>query len=192
MNMKMKKIKKMLSREDGNIIVLFAGSLVLIFFMVGILLDLGMIYMRRNDLMDMCQLAREKRMTHQNLIRYSENPAETTYKIIAKSIRENGFQGTIEFYFDETSSDWSDRNYKVAMRLSENYNYTFLKLFGASSTVISTYVEGGESYGERIDDMIWHSSIPSNMYSGTYTGTDPKQPEVYAFTQGAFPKSWTQ
>lgn len=186
----MKRIRKSFSREDGNILIMFAGSLVLIFFMIGILLDLGMIYMRKNDMMDLCQLAREKRFTYQEKIRYADNPGECTYQIVSNSIRENGFNGQIEVYFYETEPDWSFREYRVGTKLSEEYSFTFLRLFGFSTTTISTYVEGGESYGERLGDMIWHPEKSCSSYNGLYRGTVVYAPEKYDFIAGEIPESW--
>lgn len=167
----MKRIRKRFSREGGNILLLFAGFLILITFMVGIALDLGMIYMRRNDLIDLCQLARDRRFTYQDSIRYSDNPGAETYEIVSAAIRENGFSGTVKVYFFEDPPASNYRYYRVRTELSEEYEYTFLKLFGLDTVTISTFLDGGETYGEGINDMIWHPAMPCSEYNGSYTGT---------------------
>lgn len=188
---KMKRMKKRFSREDGNILLLFAATLTLLIFMVGIALDLGMIYMRRNDLIDLCQLARERRFTYQNTIRYAENPGRETYQIVSNAIRENGFDGNITVYFYEQEPTPAHRYYQVRTVLSEQYEYTFLKLFGADTVMISAYLDGGEHYGgEDSTDMIWHPKIPCSKYNGSYTGTNNSQNPWFA--PGDLPSDWVE
>ena len=189
----MKRIRKCASHEDGNILILFAGFLVLIIFMIGLMLDLGMIYMRRNDLMDLCQVAREERLSRQDSIRYAENPGELTYDIVSNSVRKNGFKGTVKVYFYEKEPEWNDRSYKVRVVLSEEYHYTFLRILpNVTSSTITVYLDGIEEYGDKrddLDDMIWHPTGGPNGYNGSYTGTDPEQPSQYEYKKGDLPDS---
>lgn len=184
---KMKKLRKRFAREDGNILLLFAGSLILIIFMIGIALDLGMIYMRRNDLVDLCQLARDERFTYQDTIRYSDNPGRETYNIVANTMRNNGFNGTITVFFFEREPEHNYRDYRVRIQLTEQYRYTFLRLFGGDTVAITTWLDGGENYGESGADMIWYPKLPCSEYNGSYTGT-ADGPFVY--NPADFPTDW--
>ena len=186
----MKRIRKCASREDGSIMILFAGFLVVIIGMIGLMLDLGLIYMRRNDLMDLCQLAREERFSRQDSIRYADNPGDLTYEIVSKSVRENGFRGEVKVFFYEREPEWNDRSYQVRIALSEEYSYTFLRIFGLTTSTITVYLDGGEAYGEGSNDMIWHSSTSCSAYNGSYTGTNPAAPSTYVFRSGDYPEDW--
>lgn len=186
---KMNRFRKCFSREDGNILILFAGALTVIILMVGIALDLGMIYMRRNDLIDLCQIARERRFTYQDTIRYAENPGQATYKIVYDAIRENGFDGTVKVYFKEDEPEPNYRYYQVRTQLKEQYNYTFLRLFGMDSVTITVFLDGGESYGEQGTDMIWHPTNPCSVYNGSYTSNGNS--EFSFFEAGDFPSDWS-
>lgn len=185
----MKKFKKCSSKEDGNILILFAGFLVLLIFMIGIMLDLGMIYMKRNELTDLCQLAREERFSRQDTIRYSDDPGAETYKIIWDCLQKNGFKGDVKVYFREEQPEWNYRYYKVRIVLSDDYHYTFLRLFHLDTQQITVFFDGDETYGEGGNDMIWHPRKSYTEYSGCYTG-DPSDPTVRHFSVGEFPDSW--
>ncbi|MEY8353961.1 hypothetical protein AALB39_11450 [Lachnospiraceae bacterium 54-53] len=156
-------------REDGNILLLFAGALTVIIFFVGISMDFGLICIKRNALMNLCQLAKEDRFAFQDTIRYSDNPGQDSYRMIEDIMRNNNFDGTVKVYFYERPPESSYRYYQIRTQLSEEYSYTFLRIFGASTTTITVHFDGGETYGEGLSDVVWHPSSPVSGYNGSYT-----------------------
>jgi hypothetical protein len=171
MNIKARWIKNFasFSRENGNILLLFAGTLTVLIFFVGISMDLGLIYLKRNALMNLCQLVKEDRFTFQDSIRYSDNPGLDSYMMIEEATRRNDFDGTIKVYFKEDIPESNYRYYQIRTQLSEEYSYTFLRLFGATTTTITVYFDGGETYGEGLSDVIWHPDSSVSSYNGSYT-----------------------
>ncbi|RFZ75654.1 hypothetical protein DS742_27855 [Lacrimispora amygdalina] len=174
-------------REDGNILLLFAGSLTVLIFFIGISMDLGLIYLKRNALMNLCQLVKEDRFTFQDSIRYSDNPGKDSFTMIEDALRRNHFDGTVKVYFKEEAPETNYRYYKIRTQLSEEYSYTFLKIFGADTTTITVYFDGGETYGEGISDVIWHPALPVSSYNGSYTS----QPDGSCdYDSGDMPADW--
>ncbi|WP_349672914.1 pilus assembly protein TadG-related protein [Lacrimispora sp.] len=174
-------------REDGNILLLFAGCLTVLIFFIGISMDLGLIYLKRNALMNLCQLVKEDRFTFQDSIRYSDNPGKDSFTMIEDALRRNHFDGTVKVYFKEDAPETNYRYYKIRTQLSEEYSYTFLKIFGADTTTITVYFDGGETYGEGISDVIWHPALPVSSYNGSYTS----QPDgSFGYDSADIPADW--
>ncbi|WP_313073776.1 hypothetical protein [Lacrimispora sp.] len=171
MNLKARWIKNFtcFRRENGNILLLFAGTLTVLIFFVGISMDLGLIYLKRNALMNLCQLVKEDRFTFQDSIRYSNNPGRDSFMMIEDAMKRNHFDGTVKVYFKEVPPESNYRYYRIRTQLSEEYSYTFLRIFGADTTTITVYFDGGETYGEGLSDVIWHPSSPVSSYNGSYT-----------------------
>ncbi|MDO4788863.1 MAG: hypothetical protein Q4A19_06880 [Johnsonella sp.] len=185
----MERAWKKLKEEEGNIIVLFAGTLLLLCFFVGIAFDLSLYYTRKNDLENLCRLLREDRFTHQDSIRYADNPGAKNYIIASKTLQDNGFAGDLSVFFKEESfpAQANSRQYKIRIELSENFDFHFLKIFGLSNVRVKAYIDGKENYGEGGSDVIWHPSAAAETYSGVYSGSAGSG---YSFTQGTFPSGW--
>ena len=187
MRIRRKKAFKGLCREDGNILLLFAGALTVIIFFVGISMDFGLICIKRSALMNLCQLAKEERFAFQDTIRYSENPGLDSYQMVEDVMRNNNFKGTVKVYFYERMPESSYRYYRIRTQLSEEYSYTFLRIFGISTTTITAYYDGGETYGEGISDVVWHPSSPVFLYNGSYTS---REGGGYDYNNSDIPGDW--
>lgn len=174
-------------REDGSIILLFAGCLVLLIFFVGIAIDLSLANMQRNDLENLCQVLRQDRFTYQDTIRYGENPGAIMYQIVSDTMADNQFDGAIKVYFCEQTPAPNYRYYRTRIQLSEEYSFYFLRLFGADNATISVQIDGAETYGEGMNDMIWHPKLPLARYNGSYTGVAGGD---YTFVSGDIPTDW--
>ncbi|WHH57947.1 Tad domain-containing protein [Petroclostridium sp. X23] len=163
------KILRFFKQENGNIIILFAGTLVVLIFFIGLSLDIGMICLHRNSMQSLCQLIREDRFTYQDTIRYAENPGLTSYQIIYDTMTDNNFNGTVKVYFYEETPESNYRYYRIRTELSKEYAYTFARIFGLTTTTVTVSLDGGETYGESLKDMIWYSPIAVSSYNGSYT-----------------------
>lgn len=179
--------KSSLRSEDGSVILLFAACLVVLIFFVGIAIDLSMAYMQRNDLENLCQLIRQDRFTYQDTIRYADNPGASMYQVVSNTMADNGFDGTITVYFYEKNPEANYRYYRTRVKLEKEFTFYFLRLFGADHATIAVSVDGGETYGEGMTDVVWHPSIPVSGYNGSYTGTATSG---YTFTSGDVPAEW--
>ena len=168
----MKKIQSFMKGEKGNVLIMFAGLMVMIAFFLGIIIDVTMIYLDNNAMQSLLQIIREERFTHQDTIRYAENPAIETYNLAYESAKKNGFNGDIKVYFkeDEPNEDRSFRNYKIRIVLADNSPFYFGRMFGLNTIKLSAKLDGGESYGDSSLDVIWYPpGVPSD-YNGSYTG----------------------
>ncbi len=174
-------------QERGNMIILFAGTLVVLIFFIGLSLDIGMICLQRNSMQNLCQIVREDRFTYQDTIRYAENPGEASYQIIYDTLKGNGFDGTVKVYFYEKEPESNNRSYRIRTELSEEYAYTFGRIFGKTTDTITVSLDGGETYGEGGLDVVWHSPKDVSTYNGSYTS---QSDGGYAYDSGDIPADW--
>lgn len=181
------KIRRFCRQESGNIIILFAGMLVVLIFFIGLSLDIGMIYLQRNSMQNLCQLIREDRFTYQDTIRYADNPGLASYQIIYDTMADNNFNGTVKVYFYEETPQSNYRYYRIRTELSKEYSYTFARIFGLTTTTIKVSLDGGEAYGESLNDVVWHSPLAAANYNGSYTS----QPGGgYVYNSHDIPAGW--
>lgn len=174
-------------KENGNTTVLFASLIVILIGFIGMAIDIGIVYMRRSDLGNLCQLIRDDRFTHQDSIRFADNPGASTYEIVADAMKDNNFKGEIKVYFFEKKPEPNYRKYITRVELSEDVPVYFLKLFGLKSFKIKAYIDGEDNYGEGNLDRIWHPAMPESAYNGLYFGS---KSESYTFTAGEFPNGF--
>lgn len=164
-----KKIRRLFGEERGNIMVLFAGTLIIIIGFIGLSLDIGMLSLERNKLQDMSQVIREDRFTFQDTIRYAPNPGKATYDIIRDTLAENGFDGTFKVYFYELPPQPSHREYYIRTVLSKDFSFYFARVFGLTTTTLSASLDGGEIIGEGGNDVVWYPELSPADYNGCYT-----------------------
>lgn len=182
-----KKLVKAVKSEEGGIILLFAGILVILIFFVGLSLDMGMLYLKRNNMQNLCQLIREDRFTYQDTIRYADNPGLATYQVAARSLESNDFNGQVKIYFCEDTPQFNYRSYRVRTELSEDFSFAFLQILGLSSIKLTVHLDGGETYGEGGDDVIWYPPEPVSSYNGSYTG---EPGGGYTYDRSDLPDDW--
>ena len=185
----MKRIFRKCSEEEGNGTLLFAFSLVILLFFLGIGMDLGLYYAKQTDLENLCQLMRENRFTYQDSMRYADNPGQTAYDLAAGTMQKNSFAGTVTVYFQEDlqPAEANARHYRIRTELSEDFSFYFLRIFGAHPVLVQAYVDDIENYGEGGNDVIWHPAVTPDSYSGSYTGAAGG---ACSFVRGDFPPDW--
>lgn len=182
-----KKIPKNILKEHGNITLLFAVSLVVLIFFIGLSLDVGMVYMQRSELISLLQVAKEDRFTYQDSIRYADNPGLMTYQVAADTLDANGFDGELKVFFKEEPPKYHRREYQMRLQLSKEYSFTFLKIFGQKPVNITVSQDGGETYGEGGSDVIWYPPLSPANYNGCYTR---KADRSFSFSGGVLPGGW--
>ena len=181
------KCKYFFKREDGNILVLFASVLTILIFFIGLSLDVGMLFLRRNSMQSLCQMVREDRFTYQDSIRYASNPGLESYQIISDTMAANAFDGTVKVYFYEEPPAANYRYYRIRTELSDEYSFTFARLFGLDTMTLTVFLDGGETYGEGLSDVVWYPPLSAASYNGSYTS----QPGGgYIYDGADLPSSW--
>ena len=182
-----KRIHGFANREEGNIILLFAGVLVILIAFVGLALDMGMLLVRRNELQNLCDLVRESRFAHQDTIRFADDPGLTSYQVATQAIVNNGFGGELTFYYREDTPADNRRKYIVRTELTEEFEFSFLKVIGLDAMDIVVRADGGGDYGESTNDVVWRPAGNVANFNGTYRGTIAG---LLSFDPGAFPADW--
>jgi hypothetical protein len=183
----LRKVKQLLKAERGNIMVLFAGALIVIIGFIGLSLDIGMLALQRNSLENMLQVIRNDRFTYQDKIRYSLNPGEDVFKVIEKTLADNGFDGTVTVYFYEKEPQSNYRKYDIRTVLSKEFSFNFARIFGLNTTTISVALDGGEEVGDSGNDVIWYPRSSPASYNGSYKSLEGGG---YIFTPGDIPAEW--
>lgn len=181
------KILGFFKQENGNIIILFAGTLIVLIFFLGLSLDIGMICLQRNSMQNLCQLLREDRFTCQDTIRFAENPGLASYELVYNTMNDNNFDGTVKVYFYEKTPQNNYREYLVRTELSQEYSFAFARVLGFTTTTITVSLDGGESYGEGGADVVWRPIYSVSDYNGSYTS----QPDgVPCYNSSEIPPEW--
>jgi hypothetical protein len=174
-------IRRLLKEERGNIMVLFAGSLIVIIAFIGLSLDIGLLSLERNSLQNLSMVIREDRFTNQDKIRYAKNPGQVSYEIICETLEKNGFDGTVKVYFYEEPPKSNNRVYHIRTVLSKEFSWNFARVVGMTTTPISVSQDGYESYGDKGLDVVWYPENTSS-YNGSYSNG--------VFVAGDIPPEW--
>lgn len=192
-------------REEGAALVLFAFCITILLFFTALAVDVGILNMKRGNMMNLCQEMRKARLDAVDYILNSDDPARMIYDISNRCAVENGFSGKLKVYYQETTnpsvptSNWVDgRTYKVRIELTQSHRYIFFPAVfaGASEKAVSVVLDGseektsgGEGFAERVP--VWCPSVSPAYRSGSYersdlTGAAPPK----AFQRGDIPAEW--
>ena len=62
--------------ESGNILVMFACSLIVLVFFIGLTIDVSMVLWQKGQLVNDAQLIKNNRFVYQESVRYADKPGE--------------------------------------------------------------------------------------------------------------------
>lgn len=154
--------------ERGAVSVIAALTMVIMIFFMGLALDMSMVLMDKSELDNLCQVVCDDRYVHDDLVRFSDNPAQATVDYTTAALVSNGFSGELEVAFDESSRAKDKRVIDVDVTIRRESPLYFLKLFGASAITVSSTVSYEDVYGEGGDDVVWAPTASTSSYNGTY------------------------
>lgn len=199
-------IKKMIrtyrQQEKGDVIVIFALSLVMLLAFVSLAIDIGMISMKQAAMMDLCQQMRKARLDAKDYIMNADDPARMIYEISNQCAIDNGFRGELKVYYKEDTdpvaptSNWVDRRrYKVRVELKQEYQFAFAAAIfaGPDSQKITVYLDGGEQKTSSFEAvgmgtvMVWR---PGSVMKGSYRRTDLEGLTAPHPESGDYPAGW--
>ncbi len=186
--MNKRKISTFFQNSEGNMLILFACFFVVLTFFLGLSLDIGMIYMKRGEMQNLCQIIREDRFTYQDSVRYADNPGQACYELVCGTASQNGFAGEVKVYFQEEPPAYNYRHYRVRTELIDWYSFTFGRLLGIDETELHVTLDSGESYGEGSTDVIWYPPASASSYNGSYTSRDDGS---FVYDSADFPADWS-
>lgn len=163
----MRRIKE----ENGDVMIITAAVLTVLIFFAGIATDLVLIYMEHSRLENYCQLARESRFSHEELLMYSEEPAGEIRDIVWDCLRENGFKGDAQLIFYEDAPLPDMRHYSVKLTLKKECPWHFLVMFHKDSVQVESSVFFDDCIGERYSgNRVWHPEGKDASYRREFTG----------------------
>ncbi len=157
--------------ERGSVSVIVALTMIVMIFFVGLALDMSMVLMDKSELDNLCQVVCDDRYVHDDMVRFSDNPAQATVGYATSALASNGFSGDYEVEFNESARSKDKRVIDVDVTITRESPLYFLRIFGASSFEISSTVSYEDVYGEGGDDVVWAPSAPVSSYNGTYRGS---------------------
>lgn len=203
-------IKKILrayqQQEKGDVIVIFALSLVTLLAFVSLAIDIGMISMKQAAMMDLCQQMRKARLDARDYIMNADDPARMIYDISNQCARDNGFLGDLKVYYKEdtdpvvvpTTSTWVDRRtYKVRIELKQEYQFAFAAAIfaGPDSQEITVYLDGGEQKTSSFAAVgvgtvpVWHPGS-AKVKNGSYKRDDSVGIKDPYYDATDYPTGW--
>ena len=162
--------------EDGNIIVMFACSLIVLIFFIGLAVDVSMVLWQKGQLVNDVQLIKNNRFVYQESVRYAEKPGEEFEKRALQTLKSNNYKGAGKIYFNEYSRKEHERKVKVRVELNKEADTYFFQVFGIKHVPISTSIDFEDTYGEYDKDpsgtpnqnKVWHPRDLTSEYNGTY------------------------
>ena len=162
--------------ESGNILVMFACSLIVLIFFIGLAVDVSMVLWQKGQLVNDAQLIKNNRFVYQESVRYADKPGEEFEKRALQTLKLNNYEGSGKIYFHEYSRKEEERKIKVRVELNKNANTYFFQVFGVKTIPISTSVDFEDTYGEYEKDpsgepnknKVWHPKDLASEYNGTY------------------------
>ncbi|WP_415537165.1 pilus assembly protein TadG-related protein [Dehalobacter sp. 4CP] len=136
-------MRKRLKNEDGNITILFAVLLIVLFGFTGLVVDIGGMYLNRLHLFEVGQIIRDARFNETLAIDNSENPEATLNDIADTYAVLNGLdesQVSVDYY--QTKLTETERNYELDINLTDTYDCVFIKIFGIDTQTINVTIHG--------------------------------------------------
>lgn len=202
--MEREKIRQLKERESGDILVLFAFSLVILLFFVALAIDIGMVNTKKAHMMDLVQQMRQARLDAKDYIMNADDPAMLIYNLSNQCAIENGFTGSVKVYYQEVTepvsptSEWVEsRTYKVRVELQQEIQYIFAgALFpGLDNKQITVYLDGGEQKTAQAESgvgelPVWYPYSSGGPRIGSYCRTDTTGIGNPQFLSGDLPAGW--
>lgn len=198
-----KRLRAYRQQEKGDVIVLFALSLVMLLAFVSLAIDIGMISMKQAAMMDLCQQMRKARLDAKDYIMNAADPALMIYEISNQCAMVNDFQGELKVYYKEETdpvaptSNWVDkRRYKVRIELKQEYQFAFAAAIfsGPASQKITVYLDGEEQKTSSFTSVgegtvpVWYPEKTLRTGSFKRKDLDGRDKPVYDATD--YPAGW--
>ena len=167
--------------ESGNILVMFACSLIVLIFFIGLAVDVSMVLWQKGQLVNDAQLIKDNRFVYQDAVRYAEEPGEKFEEKALQTLKSNNYSGSGKIYFREYEPrDVRERKVKVRVELNKKADTYFFQVFGVKYIPISTSIDFEDTYGDYrkkssdpVNEVnrVWHPQKSVSEYNGTYEFT---------------------
>lgn len=184
--------------ESGNILVMFACSLFVLIFFIGLAVDVSMVLWQKGQLVNDAQLIKDNRFVYQDAVRYADDPGEKFEEKALQTLKSNNYSGKGKIYFREYEPrNVRERKVKIRVELNKEADTYFFQVFGIKHIPISTSIDFEDTYGDyrkkssdpvKEVNRVWHPQKSVSEYNGTYAfdstsdtpgRTNPKLPSGF-------------
>lgn len=139
----MNRLIKLFKKEQGDVLILFAFSLVILVGMTALATDVGLLAIKRAELMEIGQVMRDARLDQTEQIWNANNPADTFDDIVREYGMLNGLDSSqISTTYKVVNRTSTKREHEVSIILSDTYQCTTLRLFGLKDIPIDVVING--------------------------------------------------
>lgn len=139
----MRRIQKFFREEKGDILILFALTLVFLVGMVALATDVGLLAVKRAHLMEVGQIMRDARLEQSELIWNADRPDVAFDQIVREYGEKNGLRDDqIQTIYTVVENTSTARACKVTMIFHDTYSCTTLRLFGFDQIPITVKIDG--------------------------------------------------
>ena len=136
-------MKKLFKEERGDILILFAFSLIFLVGMVALGTDVGLLAVKRAQLMEVGQIMRDARLEQNELLWNASNPGQAFDQCVREYGIKNGLSSSqIQTTYQTVENTSTDRQYNVSIILHDTYHCTTLRLFGFNQIPINVTING--------------------------------------------------
>ncbi|MBE6829895.1 MAG: hypothetical protein E7519_06765 [Ruminococcaceae bacterium] len=139
----MSRRRNFLYEERGDILILFALTLVFLVGMVALSTDVGLLAVRRAHLMEVGQVMRDARLEQSEMIWNANDPGATFDQFVRDYGIKNGLRSDqIKTTYKVVENSANRRECAVTMTLHDTYECTTLRLFGFDQVPITVKIDG--------------------------------------------------
>lgn len=142
-------LKNMKRNENGDIIILFAFTIIILIGFLGLSTDVVLAFNKKSKLVEIGQLMKDARFDLGEELWQADYPEDKLREISLEISRRNGLSDDqVEIEWVPVKRNESIRQAKVKITLTDNYECTSLKILGINDLPIKVVTEGSQvKYG---------------------------------------------
>ncbi len=131
--------------ENGDILILFAGTLILVIVFLGLSTDVILAFNKRDKLVEVGRLMSEARVDLGEELWHSEDPQSTLREITWEIAEKNGLdKNQVDVKWIVRQQTNSYRASEINIILTDVYKCSTLKMIGINEFPIKVNIKGGQ------------------------------------------------
>ncbi|MGJ0848067.1 TadE/TadG family type IV pilus assembly protein [Tissierella praeacuta] len=131
--------------EKGDILILFAGTLILVIIFLGLSTDVILAFNKRDKLVEIGKLMSEARVDLGEELWHSEEPQSTLREITWEIAKRNGLEmNQVDVKWIVKQETNSYRASEISIVLTDVYKCSTLKMIGINELPIKVNIKGGQ------------------------------------------------
>lgn len=151
-------MKKIIKDEKGDIILLFAGTLIILIAFLALATDVVLAFTQRDRLREVGSIIRNTRLDIGEELWNSDNPEAELKKLADEIGRQNGLKSDqIHVRWKPVQRNMYKRVVDIRITLVDTYQCTTLKMLGINELPIRVDIDGYQA--KRTSNIIWHPGM---------------------------------